>query len=224
MALRKRMREFKDTMDAQIGLLDQVAAKQEDLRTHLVERNWPSLDGVIKELERISTEIARVEDRRVGLQREIAAVGEVGKAEDAGQSGDTGNLAKDGANDLEDADRDGDPRTGNAGGESSSETVEDEAVMFAALRGDRAPGIKAILRRCNDEERRELNDAFRRLKIAVLRVQAGARGIRSYTTEAAETTRDILHELFPGDTQGQYSRDGEKRHGTQRALILDHTL
>ncbi len=204
MALRERMREFKDTMDTQIGLLDQAAAKQEDLRTHLVERNWPLLDGVIKELERISAEIERVEQRRVGLQRKVAAIS--------------------GGDDLKGVEIDDGRSDGDIIGEPSSLNLDDEAVMMAALRGDRAPGIRSVLRRCNEEERRELNDTFRRLKIAVLRVQSGSRGIRSYTTEAVETTREVLHELFPGDTQGQYSRDGEKRYGTQRALILDHSL
>ncbi len=166
MAVQTRIREFREAIETEITLLECVASRQNDLRTHLVERNWPELDRVIKDLERVSGEVAQIEERRVSLAHEIVAL------EPAPQQ----------------------------------------------------PGIRAILRRAGLEERTALNDAYRRLKIAVLKVQGGARGIKAYASEAIETTSEVLHELFPTDTDGQYARDGVKHRGAQRALILDHTL
>jgi len=165
-ALQRRIREFREAIETEITLLECVATRQNDLRKHLVERNWPELDRVIKDLERVSGEVAQIEERRVSLAHAIVA--------------------------------------------------HDPAAQ--------QPGIRAILRRAGSEERAALNDAYRRLKIAVLQVQSGARGIKSYATEAIDTTREVLHELFPTDTDGQYARDGVKQRGAQRALILDQTL
>jgi len=178
-ALQKRIAEFKQAIESQIELLDWVGERQSDVRTCLAQRNWPQLDGVIKELDELSRRVAHLEGQRVALQQEI------------------------GRYDAEPAD----PNRLH-GGHSVVQT----------------PGIKTVLRRCRAEERAELRETYRRLRVAVLRVQAGARGIRSYTSAAIETTRDVLNELFPADTEGQYARDGGKQHGTQRALILDHTL
>ena len=149
MTVQKRIAAFKEVVESQIELLEQVAECQHELRSNLMARNWPHLDLVIRELERISDGLERLESRRFTLQCEIGE--------------------------------------------------------------ERVRGT-------------ELGELCRRLKMAVVRVQSDARGIRSYTETAIETTGEVLQELFPPDTEGQYARDGGKQRGKQSALILDHTL
>ena len=73
-------------------------------------------------------------------------------------------------------------------------------------------------------ERTEISELYRRLKIAVMRVQALTGGIGSYVTSATTAVREILDELYPQRKGRIYSSGGHHSSPDERALVLDRHL
>jgi hypothetical protein len=73
-------------------------------------------------------------------------------------------------------------------------------------------------------ERMEISELYRRLKVAVMRVQALTGGIGSYVTSATTAIRDVLDELYPQRKGRIYSRGGHHTAPDDRAMVVDHHL
>ena len=73
-------------------------------------------------------------------------------------------------------------------------------------------------------DRMEVSELYRRLKVAVMRVQALTGGIGSYITSATSAIRDVLDELYPERKGRIYSRAGHHAAPDDRAMVVDHHL
>ncbi|MFP4373484.1 MAG: flagellar export chaperone FlgN [Spirochaetaceae bacterium] len=73
-------------------------------------------------------------------------------------------------------------------------------------------------------DRMEISELYRRLKVAVMRVQALTGGIGSYITSATSAIRDVLDELYPQRKGRIYSRAGHHSVPDDRAMVVDHHL
>jgi hypothetical protein len=73
-------------------------------------------------------------------------------------------------------------------------------------------------------DRMEISELYRRLKVAVMRVQALTGGIGSYITSATSAIRDVLDELYPQRKGRIYSRAGHHTAPDDRAMVVDHHL
>ncbi|AFG36887.1 flagellar export chaperone FlgN [Spirochaeta africana] len=75
-----------------------------------------------------------------------------------------------------------------------------------------------------DENRREITSLYRRLKIAVLRVQTITSGVDAYINTTVETMNQIVEEVFPGARGSVYSRDGSVYGKQPPAMVVNHQL
>ena len=73
-------------------------------------------------------------------------------------------------------------------------------------------------------DRMEISELYRRLKVAVMRVQALTGGIGSYITSATSAIRDVIDELYPQRKGRIYSRAGHHAAPDDRAMVVDHHL
>jgi hypothetical protein len=81
-----------------------------------------------------------------------------------------------------------------------------------------------VLERLPVEERSELSELYRRLKVAVIQVRSVTGGIDTYVTESTQTMRSVLEELFPEQKGKIYSRSGRSNRADERAIVLDHHM
>lgn len=73
-------------------------------------------------------------------------------------------------------------------------------------------------------DRMEISELYRRLKVAVMRVQALTGGIGTYVNSATAAVRDILDELNPQRRDRIYSKHGRRSSPDERAMVLDTHL
>ena len=99
---------------------------------------------------------------------------------------------------------------------------------FAALQGSlglpETAGFTVVLGYLPDESRRIVSALYRRLKIAVLRVQTITAGIDTYVSNSVETMNQIVSEVFPGARGSVYSRDGSVYGKQPPAMVINHHL
>jgi flagellar biosynthesis/type III secretory pathway chaperone len=86
-------------------------------------------------------------------------------------------------------------------------------ALKAALKAEDDEGFYDVIARFPEEERRELSELYRKLKVAVLKVQSLNGGIDTYIRSAAYTLGKVLDEYIPSRRNKTYSRSG-RRAGT----------
>ena len=104
--------------------------------------------------------------------------------------------------------------------EEARSAVYDEIV--AAVGGERS--FAHILSRLPIEVRAALSGAYRRLKVAVLRLQSRTSSVDTYLGSTISTTRGVLRELYPEHASVGYSRNGRNRFGNGAPVMVDRAL
>ncbi|MFW5801256.1 MAG: flagellar export chaperone FlgN [Spirochaeta sp.] len=84
--------------------------------------------------------------------------------------------------------------------------------------------FSVVLGNLPQEHRHEIASLYRRLKIAVLRVQTLTGGIDSYVSSTVENMQQIVEEVFPGTRGSIYSRDGNLQGKQPPAMVVNHHL
>lgn len=74
------------------------------------------------------------------------------------------------------------------------------------------------------QERREISSLYRRLKIAVYRIQTLTNGIGSYVSSSRQAMEQVMEEVFPAARGRIYSRDGNVRGKQPPAMVVNHSL
>jgi hypothetical protein len=73
-------------------------------------------------------------------------------------------------------------------------------------------------------ERVRLNQLYRTLKLAAVRVRIRSKALDDYLREEQGTIRGILGELYPERRGKTYTRTGESQENGPEALVVNHTL
>lgn len=85
-------------------------------------------------------------------------------------------------------------------------------------------GFYDVLAALGVDDRDELAEFYRRLKVAVMRVQALTGGIGTYVTSATSAIREVIDELYPQRKGRTYSHQGVHATPDDRAMVFDrHT-
>ncbi len=96
--------------------------------------------------------------------------------------------------------------------------------LFHALKSsftaDDDEGFYDVIARFPEDERRELSELYRKLKVTVLKVQSLNGGIDSYVRSAAYTLGKILDEYIPSRRNNTYSRNGRKAGSGEGPLFI----
>ncbi|WP_146049397.1 MULTISPECIES: flagellar export chaperone FlgN [Alkalispirochaeta] len=85
--------------------------------------------------------------------------------------------------------------------------------------------LSAILAELPRETRAEVSQAYRALKVAVLRLQSHTASMDTYVRSSMATNREVLRELFPEWAAPGYSRTGQGNMGPEAAgtaLMVNH--
>ena len=111
-------------------------------------------------------------------------------------------------------------------GEAINEAEEERSAVYgeivAAVGGERS--FAYILSRLPIELRAALSAAYRRLKVAVLRLQSRTSTVDTYLRSSIATTRGVLRELYPEHASVGYSRSGHDRFGAGSPVMVDRAL
>jgi hypothetical protein len=75
-----------------------------------------------------------------------------------------------------------------------------------------------------EPERMGMNELYRALKLAAVRVRIRTAALDDYLKNEQGTIRGILGELYPDRRGKTYSRTGKSRENGSEALVLNHTL
>ena len=81
-----------------------------------------------------------------------------------------------------------------------------------------------VLSRLPLEERQELANLYRQLRIGIAKVRSTTDGIDSYVTATVGTMREILDELFPDLKGKMYSRSGSVSTTESSSMVVNHRL
>ncbi|HUX13459.1 MAG TPA: hypothetical protein VMW87_10550 [Spirochaetia bacterium] len=81
-----------------------------------------------------------------------------------------------------------------------------------------------VLARLPIDERQELVELYRRLRIGIAKVRSITDGIDAYVTATVGTMRDILDELFPERKGKLYSRTGAAASTDTSSMVVNHRL
>ena len=92
----------------------------------------------------------------------------------------------------------------------------------AGLRPD-AP-FAELVQHAPEPQRRELNQLFRSLQVAVLRVKGVTRGIDSYVRGSLRATQETIGAVLPDQKGTLYSKRGNRAPADGRAIVLDRHL
>lgn len=111
---------------------------------------------------------------------------------------------------------------------SSDEVLQAEAARHRAYTQVRAElgheddeSFYDFISHLDLDERTAISELYRRLKVAVMRVQALTGGIGTYVTSATTAIREILDELYPQRKGRIYSSGGYHASPDDRAMVLD---
>ncbi len=111
-------------------------------------------------------------------------------------------------------------------GEAINHAEEERSAVYeeivAAVGGERS--FAYILSHLPIEVRTTLSGAYRRLKVAVLRLQSRTSSVDTYLNSTISTTRGVLRELYPEHASVGYSRSGRNRFGNGSPVMVDRAL
>ncbi len=157
---------FAEVIGRQVELLEETAQKQQELQRAVIDRNWHTLDELLRELDTLGEEIHFVEEKRRAMYEQVCD-----------------NLR-----------------------------LENRANFYD------------VLCSLDNSDRNRLNDVYRRLKVAVMRVRNATDGLDAYVSAAGDTLHQVLGEVFPERKGTVYARDGSKAGVTERPLVVDQEL
>jgi hypothetical protein len=108
------------------------------------------------------------------------------------------------------------------------ETLEAErARIFSGLvrkNGGEDAGFYALAARFPAEERKNLTELYRRLKMEAFKIRLANDTLLQYLNEARNTVAAFLEAAFP-DRKGRiYSREGVQIQADMRSMVLDRSL
>jgi len=103
---------------------------------------------------------------------------------------------------------------------------------LAALEGERErlfpkgdagdpSGFYAFAARLPEGERKEITEAYRKLKVETLRVKAAGETLMGYIAGARATMAGFFEAAFPGRSGQTYSRGGGRAAGDMRSMVLN---
>ncbi len=84
--------------------------------------------------------------------------------------------------------------------------------------------FSVVLGYLSSDRRQQIASLYRRLQIAVMRVQFLHEGIDTYITNTVETMQQIVEEVFPGTRGKIYSRDGNMQGRQMSAMVINQHL
>lgn len=112
--------------------------------------------------------------------------------------------------------------------ESAMNAEQEREAAYAALKQEVGAADDArfydVLESVDWEERCELAELYRRLKIAVVQVRGVTGSLDTYVSVSTSTVRGVLDELFPDQKGKIYSRTGRANQVDERAMVLDRQL
>ena len=85
-------------------------------------------------------------------------------------------------------------------------------------------GMAEVVARLDTDDATRLRALFRRLKVAVMRIQSLTGGIDAYVASTTATMRAFLDESFPERRGTIYGRDGNADNGAGHAVVIDRHL
>ena len=128
-------------------------------------------------------------------------------------------------------------KTMNRYGDQFQELEDRRAALFAGLfEPDRVPenreeaerGQKAefyrLTSRLPEENRKELTERYRNLKLKVLKARMANESLASYLGEAKTTVDSFLDAAYPDRKNRFYSRRGAKVPTDMRSVVVNHSL
>jgi hypothetical protein len=74
------------------------------------------------------------------------------------------------------------------------------------------------------EQRKELTDLYRRLKLDTLRIRLANDSLNQYLSVAKGVVSDFLQAAFPDRKGKRYSRQGKEIHSEMRSIVLDRSF
>lgn len=107
------------------------------------------------------------------------------------------------------------------------EALEAErARLFGEFGGqEREPvGFYTLVSRLGPEDRRELTELYRKLKLDTLKVRLANDALSSYLRDARATLTDVLDAAYPDRRGRLYSRRGAPVHPEMSSIVLNHAL
>ncbi|SIQ89251.1 FlgN protein [Alkalispirochaeta americana] len=105
------------------------------------------------------------------------------------------------------------------------ENERDQAFHDLAQAAETGRSLAAILAKLPREIRADVSEAYRALKVAVLRLQSNTASMDTYLRSSMATNREVLRELFPEWAAPGYSRTGQGNMGAETAgtaLMVNH--
>ena len=84
--------------------------------------------------------------------------------------------------------------------------------------------FSVVLGYIGSDRRQQIASLYRRLKIAVMRIQHLHENIDSYVSSSLETMNSIVEEVFPSMRSGIYQRDGNLQGKQPPAMVVNHHL
>jgi len=167
-------------LSQELGLLERISAAQDSVRKAALAREWIDFDGKLEEVNRLGEDFQGLEAERAALFDALAG----GGAADAG-------------------------RAGAAGGVNQAGAVDAAIPLGAGAPPVSAKTFYALTGRLPDDERRELADLYRALRLKSLRMRTVNESLLGYLHEAGGMAAACLDALFPDRGGGLYTRNGE---------------
>ncbi len=162
----KKTFHFKEVLQLQGVLLDNLSREEARLQIAVLQKDWIALEACVREMKAIAQGIEECEQKR----------------------------------------------------------TESYRVLKAALGLKPDDSFYEVLSRLPIEDRQELAELYRRLRIGIVKVRSITDGIDAYVTATVGTMRDILDELFPERKGKIYSRSGTVSSADASSLVVNHRL
>lgn len=108
--------------------------------------------------------------------------------------------------------------------EAIGQTEEERNALYSQISAALGSNVSfaRVLALMPEELRTAVSQAYRALKVAVLRLQSRTSSMDAYLRSTISTTRGVLKELYPEHAAAGYSRDGQGNFGGAAAVMVDH--
>ncbi|AEJ19260.1 flagellar export chaperone FlgN [Gracilinema caldarium] len=86
------------------------------------------------------------------------------------------------------------------------------------------PGFYVLATRLDPENRRQMTDLYRRLKLDVLKIRLSNDTLQHYIATNRAVISEFLQAAFPDRKGKLYSRHGREIHAEMRSIVLDRSF
>ncbi len=117
----------------------------------------------------------------------------------------------------------------NEYGQEFQQVEEQRARLFSELTSESGypqeeVGFYGLITHLPLEQRKELTDLYRRLKLDTLRIRLANDSLNQYLSVARGIVSDFLQAAFPDRKGKRYSRQGKEIHSEMRSIVLDRSF